>query len=58
MTKPGRPTVRVKPSRYQPTKAELEEPFTIRKADGSTPTPEEIARIALRPVSVVEDPDV
>lgn len=52
-----RPTVRVKPHSYQPSKAELEEPVVIRKADGSVPTPEELARAALRPMNVVEDPE-
>ena len=51
------PTVRVKPHSYQPSKAELEEPVVIRKADGSVPTPEELARVALRPMNVVEDPE-
>lgn len=49
--------VRVKPKTYQPTQAEMEEPFQIRKADGAMPTPEELARIALAPATVVEDPD-
>ena len=44
MTKAAKPpremqprTVRVKPHAYQPKKAELEEPFTIRKSDGTMP---------------------
>lgn len=49
--------VRVKPKNYQPSRAEQEEPFVIRKADGTMPTPEELARIALQQVTVVEDPD-
>ena len=49
--------VRVKPHSYQPTKAELEEPFLIRKADGTMPTPEELARVALAPARIIEDPD-
>ena len=57
MTSPeDRPTVRVKPHSYQPSKAELEEPFVIRKPDGSIPTPAELVRGALRPVNVIEDP--
>ena len=52
-----KPTVRVKPHSYQPSKAELEEPVVIRKADGSVPTPEELARAALRPMKIVEDPE-
>ena len=47
----------VKPHGYQPTKAELEEPFVIRKSDGTMPTPEEFARVALAPVRLMEDPD-
>lgn len=49
--------VRVKPHAYQPSKAELEKPFVIRKADGTMPTPEELARVALGQVKVVEDPE-
>ena len=49
--------VRVKPKTYQPRKADLEEPFVIRKADGTMPTPEELARVALAPARIVEDPD-
>ena len=49
--------VRVKPHSYQPSKAELEEPVVIRKADGLVPTPEELARRALRPMKVIEDPE-
>jgi len=46
-----RPTVRVKPWAYQPTRAEMEEPLKIDA------TPEELALAVLRPVRVVEDPD-
>lgn len=49
--------VRVEPHTHQPTKAELEEPVVIRKADGTMPTPEEFARVALSQVRLVEDPD-
>ena len=49
--------VRVKPHSYQPSMAELEEPVVIRKPDGSAPTPEELARVALRPMKIVEDPE-
>lgn len=62
MTKAAKPPrqiqprrVRVKPHSYQPKKAELEEPFAIRKSDGTMPTPEELARGALGPVTIVED---
>lgn len=54
--RPSRSTIRVRPHSYQPTKAEMEEPVTVRKRDGSLPTPEELAAIALRPVTVIEDP--
>ncbi|MCY4462720.1 MAG: hypothetical protein OXC26_20335 [Albidovulum sp.] len=58
MSKPKeRPTVRVKPHSYQPSKAELEEPFVVRKRDGSIPMPGELVRTALRPMNVIEDPD-
>lgn len=43
--------VRVKPNRYQPSKAELEEPVRIDA------TPDELAAAVLRPVTVIEDPD-
>ena len=46
-----RPVVRVRPNSYQPSKAELEEKFTI---DAS---PEELIRAAFRQVEVVEDPE-
>ena len=49
--------VRVKPHVYQPRKAELEEPVVILDSDGNLPTPEELARIALSPARIVEDPD-
>ena len=52
-----RSAVRVKPHSYQPSKAEMEEKIVIRKPDGSAPSPEELARVALRPMSIVEDPD-
>ena len=41
-TKPSVPTIRAKPYSYQPSKAELEEPIILRKADGSQPTFEEV----------------
>ena len=49
--------VRLKPHAYQPTKAELNEPVVIRQADGSVPMPEELVRIALSQVRVIEGPD-
>lgn len=48
---PPRPVVRVKPHSYQPSKAELEEP--IRLPQGTTP--EDLARAAVTPVTVVEE---
>lgn len=54
-----RVVVRVKPNRYQPTKAEVEEIFEPpRKADGSEYTVDEAVRTLLRPVKVVKDPKV
>ena len=50
-------TVWVKPHIYQPSKAELEAPIDIRKADGSQPTVEELVDAVLAPVRIVEDPD-
>ena len=56
MTKPKRQTVRVKPNRYQPNKAELEETIMPpRKADGTAYTVDEAVRTLMRPVKVVED---
>ncbi len=52
-----RPTVRLKPNAYQPSKAELDEPVIIRKRDGSIPSPEEFVRIALRPMTIKGDDD-
>ena len=52
-----KPTVRVKPFSYQPSKAELEEPVILRKPDGSAPTVDEVVAAVLRPVNVVEDPE-
>lgn len=46
-----RRTVRVKPSSYQPTKAELEKEIHIDA------TPEELARAIVTPVNVVHDGD-
>ena len=47
-----RRTVNLVRSEYQPSKAELEEPIDIRRENGTQPTPEELARAALRPMSV------
>lgn len=58
MTKPEPPTVRIKPSNYQPSKAELEERIRLPpKPDGTAWTPDEVAHALLQPVRVVEDPD-
>ncbi len=48
--------VRVNPHKYQPTRAELEDPIDIRKSDGTKPTPEELAKGALGQIKLVEDP--
>ena len=52
-----RPTIRVKPYSYQPSKAELEEPVVLRNPDGSQPTFEEVTRAIVTPVRIIEDPD-
>ena len=44
-------TIRVKPHSYQPSKAELEAPINLNA------TPEQIARAAVTPVRIIEDPD-
>ena len=49
--RPDRPKVRVKPHKYQPKKAELEEDVNIEA------TPDELARAALAPVKVLQDDD-
>ena len=51
MPQPDRPTVRVKPHSYQPSKAELDEPIRIDA------TPQQIAKAVVTPVRIVEDPD-
>ena len=56
MTKPqpdNRPTVRVKPHSYQPSKAELEEP--IRLPTGTTA--KQLAVAAVTPVNIIESHD-
>ena len=52
-----RRTVRVRPHRYQPTKAELEESIDIRKPDGTRPTVDELVDAVLAPVEIIEDPE-
>ena len=47
---PPHPTIEVVKAGYQPTKAEMEEVFTLRRDDGSVPTMEEIAQAVLQPV--------
>jgi len=49
MAKPEKPTVRIKPGSYYPTKEELEEDVSIDA------TPEELAAAVLRPVRIVRD---
>ena len=49
--KPSPREVRVKPHRYQPSKAELEEDVHIDT------TPHRLALAVLQPVKVIEDPD-
>ena len=45
------PVIRVKPHAYQPSKAELEEPIHIDA------TPQQLAKAAVTPIRIVEDPD-
>ena len=47
--KPTRRTIRVKPSTYQPSRAELRDDVRLDT------TPDELARAVLRPVTVVRD---
>ena len=54
ITKPvhaDRPTIRVKPHSYQPSKAERDEPINLNA------TPDQIALAAVTPVRIIEDPD-
>lgn len=51
MTKPKRPTVRIMPGSYYPTKQELEEDVSIGG------TPEELVAAVLRSVRIVREPD-
>ena len=52
-----KPEIRVKPHSYQPSKAELDEVFDVRNADGSMLLPEDVARRVFRPMKIVEDSD-
>ena len=52
-TTTNRPTIRVKPHSYQPSKAELEAPTRLP----SGTTPQQLAKAAVTPVRIVEDPD-
>ena len=47
--------VRVKPHKYQPTKAEMEVSIDIRTVDGTRPTVDEFVETAFGPMEVVED---
>ena len=44
--KPTKPTIKIKPSSYRPTKAELEADVSIQA------TPEELVRAVMRPMRV------
>ena len=46
-----RPTIRVKPHSYQPSKAELEEPIRVDA------TPQKLAKAVVTPVRIIEDRD-
>lgn len=48
----ARRTVKLARSEYQPSKAEPEGSIDIRREGGTQPTPEELARAALRPVDI------
>ena len=48
-----RPTIRVKPNSYQPSKAEMEEP--IRLPAGTTPR--RLALAVVTPVRIIKDPE-
>ena len=48
---PDRPTVRVKPHSYQPSKAERDAPIRINA------TPDQIVKAAVTSVRIIEDPD-
>ena len=53
-----RDRIRMRPNRYQPTRAEVEEVFgPLRKADGTAYTIDEAARTLMRQVAVVWDPE-
>ena len=47
--RPDRPTVRLKPPSYQPSKAELDAPISVPPGT----TPEDVVRAVCRPVTVV-----
>ena len=49
---PGLRPVTLPHNDYQPSKAELEEPVDLRKPGGERPSPEELARAVLQPVTV------
>ena len=51
MTEPTGPDLWIRPAKYQPSKAELEEDMRIDA------TPEELARAILQPVKVKHIPD-
>ena len=46
LPKTPKPVVRLRPAKYQPTKAELEEDMSIDA------TPKELAQVAFRPVTI------
>lgn len=52
MPKPTPRTIQVRDPKYQPSKAEKEEVIVLRKNDGTSPTPKELAE-SMRPVEVV-----
>ena len=52
MKKPKPKTVELVKSGYQPTKAEMDEEFALRKPDGTAPTVEEIAQTFFQPANI------
>ena len=50
MNQPKSKIVELVRSSYQPTKAEKEQVFKVRKPDGSAPTMEDLAQSLFRPV--------
>ena len=50
--KTTRPRVEIVKQDYQPTQAELNETMLLRNKDGSVPTPEEVVKALMEPVTI------